>query len=164
MRVHITSHVRRPGIAARPLRRAILYTLRRQRCPAGTQVGIALVSDAALRRLNRTFLGVDRPTDVLSFPTLAVRRRPRRRSISAPGSRLPVPDPKRYLGDVAISVDRARVQARDARHALRTEIVLLAVHGILHLLGYDDHRPADAARMRLRQRALTSGAGFEVAG
>lgn len=151
MRVHITSHVRRPGIAARPLRRAILYTLRRQRCPAGTQVGIALVSDAALRRLNRKFLGVDRPTDVLSFSLDRSDKRARRRG-------------QGYLGDVVISVDRARVQAREVRHALRTEIVLLAVHGILHLLGYDDHRPADAARMRLRQRALTSGAGFEVAG
>lgn len=151
MRVHITSHVRRPGIAARPLRRAILYTLRRQRCPAGTQVGIALVSDAAMRRLNRKFLGVDRPTDVLSFSLDRSGKRVRRRG-------------QGYLGDVVISVDRARVQAREVRHALRTEIVLLAVHGILHLLGYDDHRPADAARMRLRQRALTSGAGFEVAG
>jgi len=164
MRVHITPHVPRPGIAVRPLRRAILYTLRRQRCPAGTQVGIALVSDPAMRRLNRKFLGVDRPTDVLSFSFKSADGRKRRRGILDPGSQILDRSVERYLGDVVISVDRARVQAREARHALRTEIVLLAVHGILHLLGYDDRRPADAARMRLRQRVLTSGAGFEVAG
>lgn len=151
MQVNVTSHVRRPGIGARPLRRAILYALRRQRCPERTEVSIALVSDAAIRRLHRRFLRRDRPTDVLAFPG-------RDDGLHAPGSGT------RYLGDVVVSVDRARAQAREARHALRTEIVLLAVHGVLHLLGYDDHRPADAARMARRQQMLTAGAGFEVAG
>lgn len=164
MQVNVTSHVPRPGIGARPLAQAVAYALRAQRCADRTEVSIALVSDAAIRRLNRRFLRRDRPTDVLSFSFKRSDDRKRRRGILDPGSRILDHSVEGYLGDVAVSVDRARVQAREARHAIRTEIVLLAVHGVLHLLGYDDREPADAARMARRQRTLTSGAGFEVAG
>ncbi len=151
MRVHVTVRVRRPGIAAGRLREVIRHALRRQRCAPDTAVGVALVSDRAIRRLNRRFLHRDRPTDVLAFPSGTDRSR-------APGSG------PRYLGEVVISTNRARVQAREAGHPVRSEVALLAVHGVLHLLGYDDRRPADAAAMARRQRMLVAETGLEVAG
>lgn len=127
-------------------------------------MGVALVSDAVIRRLNRNFLGVDRPTDVLSFPFGTAS--PHQALASRPRARDPIAQigrkGTRYLGDVVISVDRARVQAQAVGHALRSEIALLAVHGVLHLLGYDDVRRADAAKMARRQRVLAAEAGFEV--
>ncbi len=184
MRVYVTLQVRRPGITVRRLRQVVGYVLRRQRCGTATEVALALVSDAVIRGFHRRFLGIDRVTDVLSFP-LDNRRGPHRRGPGRAGSpqirpanlgggrpeaRSPTGTRTRgrhmgqYLGDVVISVDRARVQARAVGHPVRTEIALLAVHGVLHLLGYDDRRRDDAAKMARRQRILTAAAGFEVAG
>ena len=84
-----------------------------------------LTNDAALRRMNRQFRALDAPTDVLSFP------------LSSPGG---------ALGDIAISVDRAREQAAAYGHDLATELRVLLLHGVLHLLGHD--HSSDAGKMR----------------
>ena len=110
------------------------------------RVTIALVSDAAMRRLNRTYRGVDQATDVLSFPAAA-----------APGT----PQAEHLLGDLAIARGVAARQARALGHPVRVEIRVLALHGLLHLLGYDHEVDAgEMARLeeRLRRRAgLPSG-------
>ncbi len=101
-------------------------------------VTIALVSDRRMRTLNRAFRGVDRATDVLSFPTAPT-----------PGR------PDDALGDVVIAAGVATRQAVTAGHTLRTELRVLALHGLLHLLGYDhDHDDGVMARTerRLRRR------------
>jgi len=84
-----------------------------------------ITNDAALRRLNRDFLKHDYATDVLSFPSGAK---------SGP------------LGDIAISVDRARAQAREFGHSLAVEIRVLMLHGVLHLKGFDHE--TDGGRMK----------------
>lgn len=105
----------------------------------GSEVTLVLTGDQELRRLNRRFASIDRGTDVLSFGP----------GDSTPRGRV------RYLGDVVISVPRARRQARSSGHPLGTELALLAVHGVLHLLGYDHARLSDRRRMsRLHARAL----------
>jgi probable rRNA maturation factor len=164
MRVYVAVRVRRPGITVHRLRRVAGHVLRRQRCATETEVAVALVSDAAIRRLNRRFLGLDRPTDVLSFPANRLRARAGRGRFRHPASAILDRAVRHYIGDVVISVDRARVQARAVGHPARTEIALLTVHGLLHLLGYGDRRRADAAKMTRRQRLLAAEAGFEVAG
>ena len=101
-------------------------------------VTVALVSDRRMRTLNRAFRGVDGVTDVLSVPTAPT-----------PGR------PADSLGDVVIAAGVAARQAVAAGHALRTEIRVLALHGLLHLLGYDhDHDDGAMARTerRLRRR------------
>ena len=114
-------------------------------------VDIALVSDVTMRRLNRTYRGIDRATDVLSFPA------------DDPGTyqRYAAEAGPRPLGDIAIAVGTAARQARDHGHALRTEFRVLALHGLLHLLGYDhedDEGQMRRAEERLRRRAgLPSG-------
>lgn len=104
-----------------------------------TEVTLVLTGDPELRRLNRRFAAMDWATDVLSFESGEA-------GSDGRGG---------YLGDVVISVPRARRQARSSGHNLDTELALLAVHGILHLLGYDHARPAGRRRMsRLHARAL----------
>jgi probable rRNA maturation factor len=96
------------------------------------ELAIALVTDAHIRQLNRRYRRADAPTDVLSFP-------------AAPG---PAPQAHSSLGDIVIATGAAKRQAREAGHAYGTELRVLALHGLLHLLGYDHEDPEDAGRMR----------------
>jgi probable rRNA maturation factor len=105
----------------------------------GTGVSILVTDDDAIRQLNKQFLGIDEPTDVLSFPD---------------ESEEPFPDDPEhaYLGDIAISLPTATRQARDLGHSLDAEVAHLLVHGLLHLRGYDHvDSPEDEARMRQRE-------------
>ena len=95
-------------------------------------VNVALVSDHRVRALNRQYRGVDRATDVLSFPSETAND---------------------FLGDIVIARGVARGQARAAGHDETTEIRVLALHGLLHLLGHDHERDAGAmARLERRLR------------
>jgi probable rRNA maturation factor len=105
-------------------------------------VTVVLLSDARVRELNRRFRRTDRPTDVLSFPSAAVE----------PGAAGP------YLGDVVIAAGVARRQAKEAGHSIQTELRVLALHGLLHLLGYDHER--DAGRMARVERRLRRKGGL----
>jgi len=112
------------------LERAGLQTLQQ----AGVRLSaltIVITDDAELHALNRRFLGIDVPTDVLSFPT----------DETDPDSGI------RYLGDILISYPRAVAQANAGNHPVRDELRLLVVHGVLHLLGYDHAEPDERARM-----------------
>ena len=96
------------------------------------EVAIALVPDAHVRKLNRLYRRKDAPTDVLSFPG----------SVDSPTS-----SPVRELGDIVIATGVARRQARDAGHPYDIELRVLALHGLLHLLGFDHHDANDNGRM-----------------
>ncbi len=101
-------------------------------------VVLTLTSDAHLKEYNRRYRGLDEPTDVLAF---AAREKPTdQRFVPPPGTEL-------WLGDIVISLQRARVQAKDAHHDLEAELRLLAVHGFLHLLGYDHAEPKEERAM-----------------
>jgi len=92
---------------------------------------IVLTDDEQLRQFNREYLGIDTPTDVLSFPA----------------SETDPETTRRYLGDILISLPRAKKQAQAAHHTLEAEVQLLTVHGVLHLLGYDHAGVKEKARM-----------------
>lgn len=107
---------------------------------------LVLTDDEQLHRLNRDFLGVDAPTDVLSFPASET-------------------DPEtgaRYLGDILLSVSRADAQARAANHPLEDEARLLVVHGVLHLLGHDHAEPDEKAKMWKAQGEVLEGLGVRI--
>jgi probable rRNA maturation factor len=124
---------------ARPCSR-LLGRLLRATGRDGSGVTLLLAPDRDVRRLNRAWLGRDRTTDVLSFPS---------RGDLEPGWP--------HLGDVAISVPRARRQARRAGWSLREEVSLLVTHGFLHLLGYD-HEQDDGEMRRLEEALLLRAA------
>ena len=119
-------------------------------------VDLAIISDAHMRRLNRTFRAVDRATDVLSFP------------FDDDGDGVASGRGPRPLGDIAIAVGVATRQAAAQGHGLRTELRVLALHGLLHLLGYDHEQDEGEMRRveeRLRRRAgLPSGLIARVPG
>ena len=113
--------------------------------PSGARgaVTVALLSDARVRELNRRFRKKDRTTDVLSFPSAGVEP-----DVAGP----------RYLGDVVIAAGVARRQAKEAGHSIQTELRVLALHGLLHLLGYDHER--DGGRMARVERRLRRKGGL----
>jgi probable rRNA maturation factor len=125
-------------------------------------VTIALVDDAAMRRLNRAFAGKDAATDVLSFPAWpAGARRAKAARSAGRSSRVPrvsagTPMEARHLGDIVIATGVARRQARVAGHAYAQELRVLALHGLLHLLGYD-HETDDGSMARLEVRLRRRG-------
>ena len=94
-------------------------------------VTIVFTDDAGIRDLNARFRDMDRVTDVLAFP---------------------LRDEDGYLGDVIISLERARAQAPRFQNDPEAELARLIVHGLLHLLGYDHHRPQDGRRMKAAER------------
>jgi probable rRNA maturation factor len=127
-------------------------------------VTIALVSDARMRSLNREFRGKDYATDVLSFPSMrdsasgaraseSSRRAPARRPPAK--GRTPV---EMHLGDIVIARGVAARQAREHGHAAPVELRVLALHGLLHLLGYDHEQ--DAGRMRRVEARLRRRGGL----
>ena len=109
-----------------------------------SELSIILTNDARLHDLNLNYLGVDAPTDVLSFPASET-------------------DPEtgaRYIGDILISIPRARVQAEVAGHPLESEVKLLVVHGVLHLLGHDHAEAEEKARMWKAQAEILERLGL----
>lgn len=140
--VHVQRRLPSVPLADEVVADAAAQTLRLE--GSAGEVSIVLADDAELRELNRQYLDVDAPTDVLSFPSGEV-------------------DPETgetYLGDVILSVPQAQAQASAAGHSLEAEVQLLVVHGVLHLLGYDHAEAADKAGMWAAQARALSRLGL----
>jgi probable rRNA maturation factor len=165
-----------PGVA---LARAVGLALGSVHAPAPASIGLILSDDRELATLNATHLGKHGPTDVLSFPLLPPEAFP-----AHPGSagrdhgRAATPDfalpPGRrpHLGDIVISVERAIEQAGagrggqtgDVRWSAADEVRLLAVHGALHVCGWDHAEPTEEAAMRALEKLVLGSARVSAAG
>jgi len=106
------------------------------------EVSLTIVDDAAMRRLHRRWLGSDRPTDVISFP------------LERSGGRLE--------GEVVVSAQTACRQASRYGWTPQDELLLYVVHGLLHLVGYDDRSPAERVAMRAKERFYLGRQGRQV--
>jgi probable rRNA maturation factor len=129
------------------LRRLAVHVLRAEGVAPPAEVSLMVTNDETVRDLNRRYLGLDEPTDVLSFgqePFGRLRTEP----FVMP------PDGVRRLGEVILSYPTAERQAREAGHSVQDEAAHLMVHGLLHLLGYDHAGREDERRMRAREDAL----------
>ena len=135
IRAEVTSAVR-TGPPARRVRAWAEAVLAAAAPRSRASVSVLLCGDARMRRLNREFRKIDRPTDVLSFPA------------GEPA----------FLGDVAIDVPYAARQARKRGHALDREVQLLLAHGVLHLLGHD-HETDQGEMFRLQRRLVRRAFG-----
>lgn len=122
-----------------PLRRAVAAALRLHGCE-DAEVSILLATDEAVRELNRAYRGIDSATDVLSFPAAAM-----------PGA---------PLGDIAIAIPFARSQAKARGVALGLELAYLAIHGVLHLLGWDDASDEERDAMLVEMNRIAVEAGL----
>ncbi|HKY53203.1 MAG TPA: rRNA maturation RNase YbeY, partial [Anaerolineales bacterium] len=126
------------------LERATRAAFEHQEQPLDSELTIVLTDDARLKELNRDYLGIDAPTDVLSFPASET-------------------DPEtgaRYIGDILISIPRAKSQATAAGHPLESEVQLLVVHGVLHLLGHDHANSEEKDRMWKAQHEILTQLGL----
>ena len=137
-------------IQPEPLHRVALAVLIHQQVEEPCEVAVVVTDDEVLHELNRRHRGVDAPTDVLAFPDET-----RGPFVGAPGF-------PRYLGDVIISLPRAEAQAAEAGHALQAELQLLVLHGMLHLLGYDDVTEEQRAQMWATQAEILQALGIEA--
>jgi len=136
----VASTGRNHGLRSTTLKALLRGALRSLGFPRAS-VSLVLTDDARIRILNRDFLEIDRPTDVLSFPlTEPEDREDRGRDL--------------FLGEIYISVETARAQARTARRPLEREVAHLLVHGVLHLIGYDHATPPERRRMRAAESRL----------
>ncbi len=112
---------------------------------AGAWLSATVADDDYVRALNRDYRGIDRPTDVLSFPM------EEGEDIAA--------EPDGFLGDIVLSLPRAKAQAAEYGHSLLRELSFLTVHGALHLLGYDHMEEGEAAAMFAKQEAILTKMG-----
>ena len=130
---------------------------------ASGEVGIALVSDTRIRALNRRYRRKDQATDVLSFPIGRGDGHERGTKVPRSSVRAPSPEPRAPapgLGDIVIATGVARRQAKEAGHSTQAELRVLALHGLLHLLGYDHHHPQDERRMARAEAKLRRKGGL----
>ena len=150
LRVHLRRLVGSKVVDPVGMKRFVRTVLRGEGFGEGA-VTVVLADDATLRDLNARFRHRDRVTDVLSFPL--------GEEDEGGGT---------YLGDVVVSLERARSQAPRFGNDVETELARLVAHGLLHLLGYDHHRPADGRRMKAAERralaALEAGSLLRAEG
>ena len=141
----------RKKITSRRLREAAQKTLAHESAPSCAEITLVITGDDEIRDLNRQYRGVDAPTDVLSFA-----------EAEADARFVAAPDEVAYLGDVVISYPRAEAQAASAGHSVADEMLLLVVHGVLHLLGHDHAGRAEKRKMWAAQKEILNELGVQI--
>lgn len=137
LQVDVTCSPGAPEINTDRLERLFCYAAHHEQVQVkASEVGIWVNTDAEIAELHQRYMAIEGPTDVMSFPAADS------------------PVCEGYLGDIAVSYETAARQAEDVGHAPEREIAYLALHGLLHLLGYDDRSPEERCRMIARQDAL----------
>jgi rRNA maturation RNase YbeY len=116
----------------------VLHALASEQQEEAWVVSIVLVDDPEMQRMHADFMDIDEPTDVMTFPSEQEDGGP--------------------AGDIVISVERAAEQGAENGLSTENEVIFLAIHGVLHLTGWDDHAEADRAAMLDRQRSIIAGA------
>ena len=136
-----TTGLKRRSLKLPQLTARVEKMMRVMEVPEGSEVSILLCGDTLMQELNRDHRGFDKSTDVLAFAL---------QEAQDFGGQATV------LGDIVISIDTARRQAKGEKRSLVAEVTMLLAHGLLHLLGYDHASPEDARTMFARQDILTS--------
>ncbi|MFQ5341792.1 MAG: rRNA maturation RNase YbeY [Anaerolineae bacterium] len=123
------------AVNAQQIEQHVTRTLSSVAPDAPASLAVTITDDTTIQTLNRDYLGIDAPTDVLAFSQVE-------------GAALPAPAAgPRYLGDVIVSYERAVAQAAEYGEPVERELGRLVIHGTLHLLGYDDQHAAERDRM-----------------
>lgn len=143
--------------SARLIRKAIRAALKVEQVTVPCQVTVRITGDDEIHQLNLEHRNVDRPTDVLSFPMVILKPG----EFEVDETDLDPETGRLYLGDMVISIDRAKAQAREYGHSLARETAYLSVHSILHLLGYDHtDNMEEKRRMRAREERAMQRLGL----
>ena len=138
------------------IRRAVDATLDYEQYGNPTEVSVTFTDNAGIRALNKQYRNIDKATDVLSFPLLDFEGEP---------DEPPVDEWIGMLGDIVISLEQAKKQAKEYGHSFEREAAFLCVHSMLHLLGYDHETgEEDEREMRRRQREILTAMGLGIEG
>lgn len=130
-------------------------------CPYETQINLVVTDNAGIREMNRDCRGIDRETDVLSFPNLDFERAGVFEISEEAEADYFDPDTgELILGDIMISADKVREQALNYGHSLKREFAFLVAHSMLHLCGYDHMEEAEAKVMEQKQEEILTGLGI----
>lgn len=149
-KIHVQQKEKVVHSIAAALRTAVTVTLRHEKYKPPVEITLLLTDDEQLQSLNKEYRGINAPTDVLSFEA---------------GEKMPgMEEDDPYLGDIVISVPMAERQAKEGGHSLKAELQLLAVHGTLHLLGYDHEEPDEKDHMWWAQASILAQLGAEITG
>ncbi len=137
--------------------------LRQEQCPYECEVNVRLTENEGIRRLNQEFRDLDVPTDVLSFPMVEY-------EVPADFSQLDSPEAQvmyfnldtkeLLLGDIVISLERAREQSEEYGHSLERELAFLTAHSMLHLMGYDHMEDGEREVMEGKQENILQNLGI----
>lgn len=141
--------------------KVITEALDMEDCPYEVSVNVLLTDDQGIHAMNKQYRGIDRPTDVLSFPNV---------DYTNPADFTGIEDTiedyfdpengELCLGDIVISVDKVYAQSEEYGHTPRREYAFLIAHSMLHLLGYDHMEPAEAAVMEQKQEEILNRLGI----
>ena len=131
------------------IEKVISEALRYEGVNDNTEVSVTIVDNEEIRKINNKFRNIDRATDVLSFPL-----------IDFDNESLPDDGSKIYLGDIIISIERAKEQAKEYGHSIDREIGFLTAHSMLHLLGYDHMVPEEEKEMFAKQEEILKNLGL----
>ena len=131
------------------IEKVISEALRYEGVNDNTEVSVTIVDNEEIRKINNKFRNIDRATDVLSFPL-----------IDFDNESLPDDGSKIYLGDIIISIERAKEQAKEYGHSIDREIGFLTAHSMLHLLGYDHMEPEEEKEMFAKQEEILNNLGL----
>jgi probable rRNA maturation factor len=127
------------------LKEVVAFALAKENAPEDVEVSLALVDDEYIQQLNKNYRSKDAPTDVLSF---AMKERVAGEDFDGG------PEAEKLLGDIVISVERAKKQAEEYGHSFEREMAYLTVHGTLHLLGYDHEIEEEKRVMRHKEEQI----------
>ncbi len=145
------------------IRQVIAQSIRSERCPYECEVNVTFTDNDGIRNINREFRELDVPTDVLSFPMVEYSAPADFSHLEERGFMAEYFNPETgelLLGDIVISLERAREQAEEYGHSLKREICFLVAHSMLHLFGYDHMEDAERIQMEEKQEMILQTLGI----
>ncbi|MCD7867839.1 MAG: rRNA maturation RNase YbeY [Clostridiales bacterium] len=150
-----------PGLDFDALAREVAEkVLEMEECPYEAQVSLVITDNQEIHSVNREFRGIDAPTDVLSFPMIPFEEPAGYQVIGEEDACFDLDTGELLLGDIMISMEKVRAQAKEYGHSVKREYCFLVAHSMLHLLGYDHMTPEEAGVMEARQRQALEALGI----
>lgn len=131
-----------------------------ENCPYESQVELLLTNNAEIQRINNEFRGIDRPTDVLSFPMIEYDSPADFSSVEEDDSNFDLETGELILGNIVISKEKVIAQAGEYGHSVKREFAFLIAHSMLHLLGYDHMEDEERLVMEEKQRNILDNLGI----
>ena len=159
--VDLSENIRLPDLPAEEIFRTVAEeALRYTGCPYECEVSLTLTDDDTIREMNRIHRGIDKATDVLSFPFIDFASPADFKGLDPDSGCFDLDTDELVLGDIVISVDHVVSQAEEYGHSVKREFAFLIAHSMLHLQGFDHNEPDEAGLMEKAQNEILDSLGI----